>query len=453
MKHKGFWGIFPLVFFLIFYVTSSVIAGDFTKTPVITAFFLSTILAVCLTRGLSLADRIRIFGRGAGTTKMMFIVWIFLIAGAFAESANQMGCISETANFIVSALPPQYIYVSIFVAGCFISMATGSGLGSIIAVAPIGVEVAQQLGTSMPFMCALVVCSAMFGDNLSFISDTTVVATATQGCELKDKFYTNIWIVVPAMVVLLIIYMIDGQNVPQVEVVSSVQYIKVLPYVVVLAMAIGGADVLLTLSTGAFLCGIEGMALGEYDFYGWMGAVNTGMANMGSLVILVIMSGGFMALIQHNGGIDFLVRVCTKAIRGRRSAEAWICMLTVFMCICTSVNTVAIINVAPVAKSLSERFGLSPKRVASLMDTSSCITQELMPYSTHLLTAAAFGGITAVSLIPYCYYAYLLAGCVILSVIFNIPKGIMKEQGELCSHGAGSRFIYRVLVCLPRGRF
>ena len=423
MKKKGFRGILPLLFFMVFYVVAAVIAGDFTKIPIVVAFLFSVILAVVLTRGLSLPDRVRIFGRGAGTTKIMFMVWIFLIAGAFARSAQEMGCITESANLIISMLPPQLIYVSLFIAGCFISMATGSGIGSIVAIAPIGVSVANTLGVSMPMMCGLVVCSAMFGNNLSFISDTTVVATSTQGCELKDKFRINIRIVIPALVVLLAIYYSLGQGVPEVVEIESVEYLKVLPYIIVLILAISGVDVLVTLLLGTLICGVEGMILDCYDFYGWMQAMSDGMMDMGFLVVLVTMSGGFMALIDHNGGIDFMVRICTKFIRGRRSAEMWICLLTIVMCACTSVNTVAIINSSSIAQSLSEKYNLSPKRVASLLDTSSCITQELIPYSSHLLTAAAFGGVSSVALIPYCYYAYLLAGCVALSIIFNYPKG------------------------------
>lgn len=421
--NKGFLGIVPLLFFLVFYVVASAFVGDFTKVPVIIAFFFSTVLAVALTRGLNLPDRVRVFGRGAGTTKMMFIVWIFLIAGAFAKSAQEMGCIAESANLIITLLPPELIYVSLFFAGCFISMATGSGIGSITAVAPIGVGVAQSLGTSMPLMCALVVCSAMFGDNLSFISDTTVVATSTQGCELKDKFYTNIKIVLPAMIALTILYFILGRGVPEVVDSKPVEYVKVLPYLLVLVLAVSGCDVLITLSLGALTCGIEGILLGSYDFYGWMQAMSDGMSGMGSLVILVIMAGGFMALIQHNGGVDYLVEQCTKLIRGRRSAEVWICLLTALMCACTSVNTVAIMNVSAVAKGISDKYGLSPKRVASLLDTSSCVTQELIPYSSHLLTAAAFGGVSAVSLIPYCYYAYFLTACIALFFIFPLGSG------------------------------
>ena len=420
---KGFLGIFPLLFFMVFYLSASVIAGDFTKTPIIVAFLFSVAVAVVLTRGLSLPDRMRIFGRGAGTTKIMFMVWIFLAAGAFTKSAQEMGCIAESANLIISLLPAEYIYIALFAAGCFISMATGSGIGSVIAIAPIGVSVAESLGTNMPLMCALVVCSAMFGDNLSFISDTTVVATSTQGCEMKDKFRINIRIVIPALVGMLIIYYLLGRGMPEVVDTKTVEYIKVLPYIIVLILAISGVDVLITLLLGALICGVEGMLLGCYDFYGWMQAMGGGMENVGALVVLVIMAGGFMALIQHNGGVDYLVGICTKFIRGRRSAEMCISLLTMLMGACTAVNTVAIINVSAIAKSLTEKYNLSPKRVASLLDTSSCITQSLLPYSAHLLTAAAFGGVTSVALLPYCYYAYLLTACVLLSIIFNYPKG------------------------------
>ena len=419
---KGLLGISPLVFFVLFYLVTSLIAGDFTKVPVITVFFVSTIFAIIMTRGLSLSDRVRTFGRGAGTTKLLFMVTIFICAGAFAQSAIAMGCIDATVDLILQLLPSNLILASIFVAGCFLSMATGSGIGSIVALGPIAVGVAQQTGINSAMICALVVCSAMFGDNLSFISDTTVIATTTQGCELKDKFRTNLWVVIPASLIVFGIYIYMGKDYNNIVVPDKdVNILKIMPYLIVLLLSIFGVDVLVSLTLGILICGIEGMVIGAYDFFGWMTAIAEGINSMAFLVVIVILAGGFMALIKYNGGVDFIVKVCTRFIVGRRSAEACICLLSAIMCACTSNNTIAIMNVAGIVKELSEKYGIAPRKAASFMDTSSCITQELLPYSTHLLVAAAFASLSAADLIPYCYYAYILAIFVIISILLNIP--------------------------------
>lgn len=419
---KGLIGLSPLIFFLVFFLVASIVAGDFSKVSIIVAFFFSSIYAVAITKGLSLPDRVRVFGRGAGTTKMMFMVWIFLCASGFASCAEAMGCIHETVNCILSLLPAQYIFASIFIAGCFISMATGSGIGSIMALGPIAVGVAHTTGADMSLMCAIVVCGAMFGDNLSFISDTTVVATSTQGCQLKDKFYVNIWIALPASLVTIAIYLILGSHFDYTSTITSVDYIKIIPYIAVIIMAVSGVDVLILLLTGTLLCGIMGMAYGTFDFYGWMAAIEKGMAGMGSLTIIILLAAGLMALITHNGGMEFIIKFSQKFIRGRKSAEATIAVLSAFTCACTSTNTVAIITIGPVAKEISKKYGVDPRKSASLMDTSSCIIQELIPYSIHLLSAAALGGIAVTTLIPYVFYPFALLAFLILSIIFNIPR-------------------------------
>lgn len=420
---KRLLGISPLIVFIVFYFGTSIIANDFSKVPIAVAFLVASIYAVCITGGMSLPDRVRTYGRGAGTTKMMFMIWIFVIAGAFSRCAQEMGCIQESVDFILNVLPTNMIYVSIFIAGCFISMATGSGLGSIVAVAPIAIAVSEQTGTSTPMMCALVVCSAMFGDNLSFISDTTIIATTTQGCALKDKFKTNFWIVIiPALCTLGLYYYI-GQGITAKPPMGEVEYVKIIPYVLVLILAISGVDVLITLTTGIVVCGILGLVCGSFDFYGWMNAIGSGIESMGSIALIVLMAGGLMALIKHNGGIDTLLSVCTKFIRGRRSAEASICVLTGLLCICTANNTIAIMSVADITKGIATKYKIAPRKAASLMDVSSCIIQEVIPYSAHLLVVASLAkGVFTTDIIPYVYYVMFLTVSVLICIIFNIPR-------------------------------
>ncbi len=421
MKNKIL-GISPLLVFVLFYFGLSVVAGDFSKIPISVAFFVTIIYTICITRGLTLPDRVRIFGRGAGTTKMIFIICIFLVAGAFSQSAQAMGCIKESVDFILLVLPPNMIYVSIFVAGCFISMATGSGIGSIVAVGPIAVGVAQHTESSMPMMCALVVSSAMFGDNLSFISDTTIIATSTQGCQLKDKFRTNLWIVfIPALMTLGLYYYL-GQDLVGNSFNGDVEYLKILPYIIVLILAISGVDVLITLMIGVITCGVLGLSLRAFDFYEWIDALGKGIDSMGGITLIVLMAVGLMALIKHNGGVNVIVAICTKFVRGRRTAESSICALTALMCACTANNTIAIMSVADIVKSISQKYGIAGRKAACLMDISSCIVQECLPYSIHLLMVADLASITSTSIIPYVFYVMILAVSLVICIIFNIPR-------------------------------
>ncbi len=422
MNKKGLLALSPLILFILFFLVASLIAGDFSKVPIIVAFFFASIYAIATTKGLSLPDRVRVFGRGAGTTRMMFMIWIFLCAGAFASCAESMGCINETVNCILKFLPSQYILGSLFIAGCFISMATGSGLGSIMAIGPIAIGVARASDFNLPMVCALVVCGAIFGDNLSFISDTTIIATNSQGCQLRDKFRVNIWMALPAALITLGIYLFLGKGVSAVEITEQVDYIKILPYILVIIMAISGVDVLITLLVGTLVCGVMGMAYGDFDFYGWMASIEKGITGMGSLTIIYLLAAGLMAVIAHNGGMEYLTNACQKMIKGRRSAEFAIAILSALTCICTSNNTVAIITSSDAAKEISRKFGVDPRKSASILDTSSCIALELIPYSTHLLAVAALSGIATSSMIQYVFYPFTLLFFMIICIVFDLPR-------------------------------
>jgi len=428
MKRKGLVGLSPLVFFIVFYLVSALIAGDFEKVPIALAFFIASIYAVLITRGISLPDRVREYGRGAGATKVMFMIWIFMIAGVFASTAESMGCIQETINAILKMMPARYLYVGIFVATCVVSMATGSGIGSIVAVAPVAIGAADMVNLNMPFMCSIVVCGAMFGDNLSFISDTTVIATTTQGCELKDKFKANVWLSAPAFLASVVVYYLMGRGIDPVAVPDHIQYIKILPYFLVLFLSVIGIDVLIVLVVGSISTLVMGISMGEFDFFGWMAAANAGISGIAGLVIIILMASGLLALIKYNGGIDYLVYVCMKFAKTRKTAEIAIAILSFLLCICTANNTIAIISISEIAKGLSEKFGIPPQRVASLMDTSSCVSLELIPYSLHLLTVAGMAGIAATAMIPTMYYAFFLGVMVIVSFFFNFHETKMKES-------------------------
>lgn len=419
---KGLVAISPLIVFLAFFAFCAWLGKGFDAVPLIVAFLVATVVAVATTSGLSLSERVHVFGRSAGTNNILFIILIFICAGAFASSAKAMGCIDATVYAVLSLLPERYIFVSIFLTGCIISMATGSGIGSIVALGPIAVGISHAIGGNMEMLCAIVVCGAMFGDNLSFISDTTVIATSTQGCELRDKFKANLWIALPASICTIILLIWLGRDLPEVSVPSDAQWIRVLPYILIIALSVLGVDVLVLLLCGALLCGIMGMLLGDFNFIGWIQAINTGIESMGPLTIMVILAAGLMGLVTHNGGTEFIIRICTRFVHSRLSAEVCIAVLTGLICLCTANNTIAIMTVSTIVKELSTKFGIDPRKAAALMDTSSCIVQELIPYSMHLLAAAAFAGISAASLIPHVYYCYLLLLFMIVAIIFNLPR-------------------------------
>ncbi|MBQ0086970.1 MAG: Na+/H+ antiporter NhaC family protein [Bacteroidales bacterium] len=419
MDKKGFIGISPMIFFIVLYLGSAIICGDFAKVPLVSAFFITSVYAVAITRGLSLPNRVRVYGRGAGKTKVLFMIWLFIAAGIFASCAEAMGSVQATVDIILHVLPGKFLYIGLFTAGCVLSMATGSGIGSIVALMPIAIEMAQVSGGNYALFSAIVVSSAMFGDNLSFISDTTVIATTSQGCELKDKFRMNLkLVVIPALIVVLLYFRL-GSSMGDVPVPEHPEYWKILPYITLLTMAICGVDVLITLLTGIALCAVEGFILGSFNYFEFMTAIGDGILDMGFLVMLILMASGLAALIQHNGGMEWLVKVCTKFVTGRRSAEACIAVLTGLLTLCTSTNTIAIITVGDIVRDLSKKYGVDPRKAASLMDTSSCIVLELIPYSSHILAAAAFTGIATTSIIPYMYYPMLLGIAVIISIIFG----------------------------------
>ena len=419
MNKKGLWGISPMIVFLVFYLGSSLLCGDFSRVPLTTAFFITSVYSIAITKRLPINERVKTYGRGAGDAKVMFMIWIFLAAGAFASCAQAMGCVQATVNLILRILPGRFIYIGLFLAGCVLSMATGSGIGSIVAVMPLAVEIAESTGSDISLLSAIVVSSAMFGDNLSFISDTTVVATMTQGCELKDKFRVNLKIVTIPVLIVLVIYLYLGRTIGNFPIPENVEFWKILPYAVLLGMAICGLDVLISLTTGIILCAVESCFLGTFDYYQFLTSIGDGINNMGSILILILMASGIAAMIRQNGGIDFLVRICSRFVTGRKSAEACIATLTALLTICTSINTVAILSVADIVKELSQKYGVDPRKAASLMDTSSCIVLEIIPYSSHILAATAFTGIATTSIVPYMYYPMLLGIAVIISIIFG----------------------------------
>lgn len=419
---KGLIALSPLGVFIAFYLVTSIIAGDFYKIPITVAFMVSSIYAIIVLGGKSLKQRIDTYSRGAATEQMMLMIWIFVLAGAFAHSAKMMGCIDATVNLTLALLPPQMILSGMFLAACFVSISIGTSVGTIAALVPIAAGVAQETGTSVAMMTAIIVGGSFFGDNLSFISDTTIMATQTQGCRLSDKFRVNIFIVFPAALLVLIGYLFMGSDVSAPQQTPPVEWLKVLPYLVVLTTAIFGMNVMAVLTLGIVLTGVIGLFTGSFDIYGWFGSMGEGILSMGELIIVTMMAGGMLELIRQQGGIDFIIRLLTRRVSNKRGAELSIAALVSFVDVCTANNTVAILTVGDISKRIGDRYGVDNKKCASILDTFSCTIQGLIPYGAQLLIAAGLASLNPVSILPYLYYPVVLGIVALLSIILRYPR-------------------------------
>ena len=419
---KGIIALSPIVVFILFYLVTSIVAGDFYKIPITVAFMVSSIYAIAVFTGKPLMHRIDSYSRGAAAEQMMLMIWIFVLAGAFAHSAKQMGSIDATVNLALSLLPPQMIFAGMFLAACFISLSIGTSVGTIAALTPIAVGLAQETGADLAMMTAIIVGGSFFGDNLSFISDTTIMATQTQGCRLSDKFRVNAFIVMPAALVILVVYYFLGQDTIAPQQIPAVEWVKVIPYLMVLVTAVCGMNVMAVLTIGIVLCGIIGMFTGSFDIYGWFGAMGDGIMSMGELIIVTMMAGGMLELIKQQGGIDFIINMLTRRVSSKRGAELSIATLVSLVDVCTANNTVAILTVGDIAKQIGDRYGVDNKKCASILDTFSCTVQGLIPYGAQLLIAAGLASVNPVAILPYLYYPFALGIVAILSILLRYPK-------------------------------
>ena len=420
--NKKLLALSPLVVFIVLYLVTSIIAGDFYKVPITVAFMVACMFAFIVSGGQPLRKRIDIFSRGAGTGQMMLMVWIFILAGAFANSAKVMGSIDATVNLTLTLLPGNMLLAGLFVAACFISLSIGTSVGTIVALTPIAAGIAAQTGTSTALMTAVVVGGSFFGDNLSFISDTTIVATSTQGCKLSDKFRVNSFIVVPAAVIIFAVYLLMGADISSPNNIPAVGFLKVVPYVVVLLTAIFGMNVMGVLTLGIVLTGIIGTLDGSFDLYGWFGAMGGGIVGMGELIIITLMAGGLLELVRHNGGIDFIIKGLTRHVSTKRGAELSIAALVTVVNVCTANNTVAILTVGGIAKQIGDRFGVDNRKCASILDTFSCFTQGLLPYGAQMLMAAGLAQLNPIAIIPYLYYPLTLGIVALLAIVLRYPR-------------------------------
>ena len=419
---KGLIALSPLGVFIAFYLVTSIIAGDFYKIPITVAFMVSSVYAIVIFTERPLKSRIDTYSHGAATEQMMLMIWIFVLAGAFAHSAKAMGSIDATVNLTLALLPPQMILAGMFLAACFVSISIGTSVGTIAALVPIAAGIANETGTSVAMMTAIIVGGSFFGDNLSFISDTTIMATQTQGCRLSDKFRVNAFIVFPAAILVLIVYLFMGTDISAPQQLVPVEWMKVVPYLIVLTTAIFGMNVMAVLTLGIVLTGIIGLLSGSFDIYGWFGSMGEGILSMGELIIVTMMAGGMLELIRQQGGIDFIIRLLTRRVNSKRGAELSIATLVSLVDVCTANNTVAILTVGDISKRIGDRYGVDNKKCASILDTFSCTVQGLIPYGAQMLIAAGLASLNPVSILPYLYYPFVLGIFALLSILLRYPR-------------------------------
>lgn len=421
---KGLLAISPIAVFLLFYLAVSIAVNDFYKMPISVAFIISSVWAVITTpQATAMKERFNIFSCGAANPDILYMIWIFILAGAFASLAKDIGAIDATVNLTLSILPPQFLIPGIFLASCFISLSIGTSVGTIVSLTPFALQLAETTGQDVPFFVAVVIGGSFFGDNLSFISDTTIAATRSQGCNMNDKFKANLWIALPASVIVLIAYIIIGQtDTYTAHISTSASPWLVLPYLAVIGLAVAGVNVLVVLTTGILISVIAAFCLTDIHLLDMCGFMGSGISGMGDLIVVTLLAAGMLAIIKHNGGIDFLIKWLTKHISGTRGAQATIAMLVSIVNLCTANNTIAIITVGELSRKISEQYHLDPKKVASILDTCSCIIQCLIPYGAQVLLAASLAKVSPAEFFPHLYYAWALALMVVLSIIFRFPQ-------------------------------
>ena len=419
---RGLIALSPLLVFITFYLLTSILVHDFYKIPITVAFMVSSIYAIAIFSGKGLKQRIDLFSRGAATEQMMLMIWIFVLAGAFAHSAKAMGCIDATVNLTLALLPPQMILAGMFLAACFVSISIGTSVGTIAALVPIAAGVASETHTDLSLMTAIIVGGSFFGDNLSFISDTTIMATQTQGCRLSDKFRVNVFFVFPAALIVLICYLFMGNQTEAPQHTAQVEWVKVIPYLVVLFTAVFGMNVMAVLTLGIMLTGLIGLLTGAIDIFGWFGSMGEGILSMGELIIVTMMAGGMLELIRQQGGIDFIIRLLTRHVSSKRGAELSIAFLVSLVNVCTANNTVAILTVGNISKQIGDRFGVDNRRCASILDTFSCTVQGVLPYGAQLLIASGLAALSPISIIPYLYYPLVLGVVSLIAILLRYPR-------------------------------
>ncbi|MCM3588195.1 Na+/H+ antiporter NhaC family protein [Mesobacillus maritimus] len=424
------WALLPFAVFLILFIGTGVVTGDFYAFPVIVAIAISGAVALAMNRKETFQTKVDIFCRGAGNSNVMLMVLIFLLAGAFSATAKGMGAVDSTVNLALSVVPQNLLMVGMFVIACFISLAMGTSMGTIVALAPIGVGISEQTDISLALSMAAVVGGAMFGDNLSFISDTTISAVRSQNTKMKDKFKVNFWIVLPAAIITCVLLgvLTMGENAQIAQ--QDFNWVKILPYLFVIIAALSGLNVFLVLSLGVVFAGTVGLFDGSYTLMGFVQAIGEGMAGMYEIAFLAVLISGMVEVIKHNGGIDFLLHLVTNKIKTKKGAEFGIAGLVGVTDASTANNTIAIIITGPLAKNIADQYEIDPRKSASILDIFSCSVQGLLPYGGQILAATAVAGISPIAILPYSFYPVLIAITGTIAILIGYPSFKSKALSE-----------------------
>ena len=422
-RRNGWVGLSPLAFMAFLFVAFGCFLGGFSKIPMAIVFILSVVYALFTMRGLPLAERIRIFSKGAGRHNLLMMIWIFILAGAFAQTARQMGAVDAMVNLTLSFLPVNMILGALFIAACLVSFSVGTSVGTIVALVPMTIGLSESSGIHLPLLVAAAAGGAFFGDNLSFISDTTVAATRSMDCRMEDKFKVNIRLALPAAVLTFIIYLFLGSKTETPALlIETVEWVKVIPYLAVIVMAVIGIDVFVVLFIGNILTGIVGLLTGGLGAEMWIAAVSRGITDMGELIIISMMAGGLLEVIRFNGGITLLLHLLTRRVHSARGGEYSIAALVGLTNLCTANNTIAILSVSHIARDIADKFGIDRRKCASILDTVSCTAQGLLPYGAQMLMAGALAQISSLEVFPFMFYPMLLGISALICIHFGLPK-------------------------------
>lgn len=422
-QHSRGWLILsPLMVFFLLYVGVSVVSGDFYTMPVTVAFLAASAWALCVSRPSGFMKRVERFSAGAAHRNIMMMIWIFIMAGAFAASAKYIGAVDATVNLTLSLLPANMVLAGMFLAACLISLAMGTSVGTIVALMPVATGLADKGGMSLALISGAVVGGAFFGDNLSFISDTTIAATRTQGCSMKDKFRANFRIVMPAAISVFVLYILLGLRHSAEVSTGAIEWVRVVPYLLVLVTAIGGMNVMLVLTIGILSTGLVALFSSSFGAMAWASAMGNGIVGMGELIIVTLLAGGMLELIRYNGGLSYIIRHLTAGVHGRKGGELSIAFMVSLANMCTANNTVAIVTMGDIARSVARRFGIPAPRAASILDTFSCVIQGILPYGAQLLMASAIAHISALDIIPHLYYPFVMGLVALGFILFHRSK-------------------------------
>ncbi|WP_404455145.1 Na+/H+ antiporter NhaC family protein [Oceanobacillus kapialis] len=415
--------LLPLFIFVLLFIGTGVISGDFSNMPLNVAVIIAAAFALAMNRKEKLSSKIEIFAKGAGHPNIILMAVVFVMAGAFAQTARDMGAVDATVNLGLSVIPGNLLMVGLFVVGCFISVSMGTSMGTVAALAPIGIGIAEQTGIPIALAMGTVIGGAMFGDNLSMISDTTIAAVRTQKTKMSDKFKTNFFIVLPGAIVTAILLWVVTAG-AQIDTIGDYSFdiVKVLPYIGVLVAALAGVNVLVVLTGGILFAGIIGLADGSYTLSGFVQAVSQGIINMEDIAIVAILIGGMIGIIQHNGGIQWLLNFVTSRIKTKKGAELGIAGLVSATDIATANNTISIIVTGPLAKNISDEYAIDPRKSASILDIFAGGWQGIVPYGGQMLAAAGLAAISPISILTYSFYPIAIILCGIVAILIGFPK-------------------------------